>query len=290
MKRQKVLFLKENYILRILKSFIFAGLFIIALLLILVHKIDLGLISGLTKSVIYISSPILHIATLPAQGLNYSYKKTSEFFNVYKENQILKEQNQELYLLKDKLRALKEENQNLKNLLHHFETPEIKSYTAKVIAQTNNSFSNSIIIYIGTNENKITPGNAVVNKSGLIGRIDTISGKYARVTLITDINSKIPVISSQSRDRGILTGNNSSELKLTFTPLMPEFRKGDILVTSGIGGGIPSDIPVAKIKRIDETPVATPLFNLSDIEIVKILSYDITPDSKTNEALQWKIA
>ena len=77
MKRQKVLFLKENYILRILKSFIFAGLFIIALLLILVHKIDLGLISGLTKSVIYISSPILHIATLPAQGLNYSYKKTS---------------------------------------------------------------------------------------------------------------------------------------------------------------------------------------------------------------------
>ena len=46
MKRQKVLFLKQNYILRILKRFMFTGLFIIALLLILVHKVDLGIISG----------------------------------------------------------------------------------------------------------------------------------------------------------------------------------------------------------------------------------------------------
>ena len=49
MKRQKVLFLKENYVLRVLKSFMVAGLFVIALLLILVHKIDLGLISGVSS-------------------------------------------------------------------------------------------------------------------------------------------------------------------------------------------------------------------------------------------------
>jgi len=286
MKRQKVLFLRENYILRILKSFIFAGLFIIALLLILVHKIDLGLISGLTKSIIYISSPVLHIATLPSQGLSYSYKKVSEIFNVYEENKLLKKENEELYLLKDTLRALKTENKNLKNLLHHFETPEIKAYSARVIAQTNNAFSNSLILYIGTNHNLIKSGYAVVNKSGLIGRIDTISGNYARVTLITDINSKIPVVSSKSRDRGILIGDNSSELKLIYTPLMPEFHINDILVTSGIGGGIPSDIPVAKIKKIGDIITATPLFNSSEIEIVKILGYDITPDIKTNEVLQ----
>ena len=107
MKRQKVLFLKQNYILRILKSFMFAGLFIIALLLILVHKIDLGLISGLSKSVLYITSPIIHVATLPAKGVSHIYKKTSNFLNVYEENEYLKQENNELYLLKDKLRALK---------------------------------------------------------------------------------------------------------------------------------------------------------------------------------------
>lgn len=53
MKRQKVLFLKENYVLRVLKSFMVAGLFVIALLLILVHKIDLGLISGVSKGVFF---------------------------------------------------------------------------------------------------------------------------------------------------------------------------------------------------------------------------------------------
>ena len=228
----------------------------------------------------------MHIATLPSQGLSYSYKKVSEIFNVYEENKLLKKENEELYLLKDTLRALKTENKNLKNLLHHFETPEIKAYSARVIAQTNNAFSNSLILYIGTNHNLIKSGYAVVNKSGLIGRIDTISGNYARVTLITDINSKIPVVSSKSRDRGILIGDNSSELKLIYTPLMPEFHINDILVTSGIGGGIPSDIPVAKIKKIGDIITATPLFNSSEIEIVKILGYDITPDIKTNEVLQ----
>lgn len=63
MKRQKVLFLKENYVLRVLKSFMVAGLFIIALLLILVHKIDLGLISGVSKGVF---SSLPRSSTLPS--------------------------------------------------------------------------------------------------------------------------------------------------------------------------------------------------------------------------------
>ena len=97
MKRQKVLFLKQNYILRILKNFMFAGLFIIALLLILVHKIDLGIISGLSKTVLGITSPFMYVVTLPSQYISDAYKKTSEFFNVYEENNRLNQENQELF-------------------------------------------------------------------------------------------------------------------------------------------------------------------------------------------------
>ena len=57
MKRQKVLFLKENYVLRVLKSFMVAGLFAIALLLILVHKIDLGIVSGVSNG-IFLHAPL----------------------------------------------------------------------------------------------------------------------------------------------------------------------------------------------------------------------------------------
>ncbi len=287
MKRQKVLFLKQNYVLRILKRFMFAGLFTIALLLVLVHKIDLSIISGLSKTVLFVTSPVIKLATLPSNGISYIYKKTSEIFNVYEENERLKKENDQLYLLKEKLNALKAENEILKNLLHHFDIPNIKSYTAYVIAENGNAYSNSFIIYLGKNKDKIKQGYAVVNKSGLIGKIDLVSGAYAKVSLITDINSKIPVISYKSRDRGILIGQNTDKLNLVFTPLLAELHKGDLLVTSGIGGGLPPNIPVAKITKMDtDKIIAKPLFVPSKIEIVKIIAYDVMPSSQIKEELQ----
>lgn len=287
MKRQKVLFLKENYVLRILKSFMVAGLFVIALLLILVHKIDLGLISGVSKGVFFISAPLIHTAVLPAEGLSYAYKKTAEIISVYEENERLREENGELFLLKDRMKALQAENAILKKLLHHIDVPNTRSYTARVIAENGNAFANSLIIYLGNAYPYVKSGYAVVNTAGLIGRIDIVSGRYARVTLITDINSKIPVVSQKSRDRGILAGNNGRELSLIFTPLLAELHKGDLLVTSGIGGGLPPDIPVARIKRAGvDNITAVPLFTPSDIEIVKIIAYDVLPDAETAKELE----
>ena len=270
MKRQKVLFLKENYVLRVLKSFMVAGLFVIALLLILVHKIDLGLISGVSKGVFFISAPLIHTAVLPAEGLSYAYKKTAEIISVYEENERLREENGELFLLKDRI-----------------DVPNTRRYPARVIAENGNAFANSLIIYLGNAYPYIKSGYAVVNAAGLIGRIDIVSGRYARVTLITDINSKIPVVSQKSRDRGILAGNNGRELSLIFTPLLAELHKGDLLVTSGIGGGLPPDIPVARIKRAGvDNITAVPLFTPSDIEVVKIIAYDVLPDPETAKELE----
>ena len=277
MKRQKVLFLKENYVLRV----------VIALLLILVHKIDLGLISGVSKGVFFISAPLIHTAVLPAEGLSYAYKKTAEIISVYEENERLREENGELFLLKDRMKALQAENAILKKLLHHIDVPNTRSYTARVIAENGNAFANSLIIYLGNAYPYIKSGYAVVNAAGLIGRIDIVSGRYARVTLITDINSKIPVVSQKSRDRGILAGNNGRELSLIFTPLLAELHKGDLLVTSGIGGGLPPDIPVARIKRAGvDNITAVPLFTPSDIEVVKIIAYDVLPDPETAKELE----
>lgn len=256
-----------------------AGLFVVALLLILVHKVDLGLISGISKGVFYITAPVIHLVTLPAEGLSFAYKKTAEIINVHKENERLKKQNEELFLLKDRMKAVKTENEILKKLLHHFDIPEIKSYTARVIAENGNAFANSLILYLGENASQIKPGYAVVNEAGLVGRIDIVSGNYARAALITDINSKIPVISQKSRDRGILVGGNSPKLKLIFTPLMAELHKGDILVTSGIGGALPPDIPVARIQKAGiDSIIAAPLFSSSKLEIVKIIAYDLSAD------------
>jgi len=286
MKRQRTLFLKQNYVLRILKGFMFAGLYLIALLLILVHKVDLGLLSGVTQSVFFITAPVIRLMALPADAISYGYKKVSDITRVYEQNEHLKKENDELFLLKDKLKALKAENNVLKQLLNHINVPETRYCTARVIAQNGGVFTNSLIIYIGDSAPQIKPGYAVVSSTGLIGRIDIVSGRYARVNLITDINSKIPVISAKSRDRGILIGANQHEMQLIFTPLLSELHKGDILVTSGVGGGIPADIPVARITKANtETITAVPLFTPEKLEIVKIIIYDVLPDEKSTKEL-----
>ncbi len=287
MKRRRILFLKENYVLRLFKNFMLAGLFVIALLLILVHKIDLGIISGISKGVFYITAPLIHVVTLPAEGLSYGYKKASDVLNVYTENERLQKENAELFLLKDRMKALKAENTLLKKLLHHFDTPATQSYTARVIAENGSAFANALILYLGENADKIKTGYAVVNEAGMVGRIDIVSGSYARVSLVTDINSNIPVISQKSRDRGILVGGNKEEMKLIFTPLLAELHKGDLLVTSGVGGGLPPDLPIARIKKADmDAVIATPLFTPSKLEIVKIIAYDVLPDAETSEGLE----
>lgn len=247
----------------------------------------LSLISGVSKGVFFISAPLIHTAVLPAEGLSYAYKKTAEIISVYEENERLREENGELFLLKDRMKALQAENAILKKLLHHIDVPNTRSYTARVIAENGNAFANSLIIYLGNAYPYIKSGYAVVNAAGLIGRIDIVSGRYARVTLITDINSKIPVVSQKSRDRGILAGNNGRELSLIFTPLLAELHKGDLLVTSGIGGGLPPDIPVARIKRAGvDNITAVPLFTPSDIEVVKIIAYDVLPAPETAKELE----
>lgn len=96
------------------------------------------------------------------------------------------------------MKALQAENAILKKLLHHIDVPNTRSYTARVIAENGNAFANSLIIYLGNAYPYIKSGYAVVNAAGLIGRIDIVSGRYARVTLITDINSKIPVVSQKA--------------------------------------------------------------------------------------------
>ena len=287
MKRQTVLFLKENQIFRILKNFMMAGLFAIALLLILVHRVDLGVISGVSRGIFYITAPLIRVITLPAQGFNQGYKKISSVLNVHEENKRLRKENEQLYLLKDQIRAIRAENAILKKLLHHIDTPQYQTYTARIIAETGSAYANSLILYLGKHAKDIKSGYAVVGPNGMIGRIDIVSGKYARVTMVTDINSKIPVISAQSREHGILLGTNTSELKLMFTPLLAELHKGDILVTSGAGGGLPPDIPVARIKKIGmDSITAAPLFRISNIEIVKIIAYDVMPSEQVTKELE----
>lgn len=92
-----------------------------------------------------------------------------------------------------------------------------------------------------------------MSDNGVIGRVDKPGKMYSKIILITDINSKIPVMVERTRVRGILSGDNTTVPKMIFIPLSAKLTVGDRIITSGVAGVFPPGLPIGKISSIEKT-------------------------------------
>ena len=123
-------------------------------------------------------------------------------------------ENKELYKWKDLAQKLLVENEELKKLLNGVNKISDNFVTAKVISNSSGSYIKTITINVGTNGLSI--GNAVINNWGMIGRVIEVGKNSARVLLVTDINSQIPVYFEKSKHKAIVIGNNSDLLEIKY--------------------------------------------------------------------------
>src|SRR3546814_13615807 len=79
--------------------------------------------------------------------------------------------------------------------------------------------------------------------------------RSARILLINDLNSRIPVLVEPSRERAVLAGDNSSRPRLVYLDVSAEIGTGDRVVTSGQGGVVPPGIPVGIGSTIGESGI-----------------------------------
>jgi rod shape-determining protein MreC len=83
-----------------------------------------------------------------------------------------------------------------------------------------------------------------VTGEGLAGRIAEVGDNSSRVLFVTDVNSRLPVLIERTRERAILAGDNSAQLRLTLLQSLGGVQRGDRIITSGHGGSFPVGIPV----------------------------------------------
>jgi rod shape-determining protein MreC len=111
---------------------------------------------------------------------------------------------------------------------------------------------------------------------GFIGRIIEVGEVSSRVLLITDLNSRIPVMVESTRDRAILAGDNSDEPRLLYLPPAVALSPGDRIVTSGDAGALPPGLPVGTVTAAGEGGArVAPFANWSRIEYVRIIDYGL---------------
>ncbi|WP_300541320.1 rod shape-determining protein MreC [Maricaulis sp.] len=92
----------------------------------------------------------------------------------------------------------------------------------------------------------IEDGYPVINLYGLVGRVYETGRRSARVLLLTDLNSRVPVMADRSNARAILIGDNSPYPRLEYVGRAPDIQEGDRIVSSGDGGILPRGLPVGE--------------------------------------------
>ena len=275
MKRRKSLFMHLSNIRLLAKKFALVLLFLSAFVLMLVNKTDTAIIEKTSSFATDVVSPVIDLLVIPARAVADVYDYLKELKQIHQENKELRQENRKLLQAKDRAQALEIENRILSRLLNYVTPPEAKFITARVIAEEGDAFSHSLIAYTGEAKG-VHKGQVVLSNRGVVGRIEQVGKLYSKIILITDINSKIPVMVERTRVRGILTGDNTPTPKMVFIPLEAELTVGDRIVTSGVAGVFPAGLPIGKISSIEKNNVKIKTFtNLERLEYVKIVDYGL---------------
>ena len=253
-------------------NFIISLFFLIAL--ISLNKINPTLNNKLSDSFINISLPIAKTTTLPINltlDLFYFFKDLSI---TYSQNIDLKKENQKLKSLYLNAINIHSENQELKKILKFTSSKITKFQVARLAGHSDNIYSQNVFIDIGSN-NQVQENNVVVGNIGLIGRISAARPNNSTVMLISDVNSRIPVISDKSRNRGILVGTNSNILEILYLSSQHTITLQDRIFTSGDGETIPPGILIGDVVKIDGKKVYVKMTeNINNIELVSVIDYN----------------
>jgi len=170
--------------------------------------------------------------------------------------------------------------------------PENKYLAAAVIGRDPSPFLHYVIINRGSNDG-ILRGMPVVTNQGLIGRVDAVIADAARVQLITDPASSVNVRLQNAETEASLVGSVTGDVTLELIPQDVNVQPGDLVLTSGLGGGYPADLIIGQVVNVRsrdfdlfQQATVQPVVDFNRLEIVLVIvnfqPVDISPLTPPN--------
>jgi rod shape-determining protein MreC len=165
--------------------------------------------------------------------------------------------------------------------------PENKYLAAAVIGRDPSPFLHYVIINRGSNDG-ILRGMPVVTNQGLIGRVDAVIADAARIQLITDPASSVNVRLQNAETEASLVGSVTGDVTLQLIPQDINVQAGDLVLTSGLGGGYPPDLIIGQVVNVRsrdfdlfQQATVQPVVDFNRLEIVLVIvnfkPVDISP-------------
>jgi len=134
---------------------------------------------------------------------------------------------------------------------------------ARVVGQDPSNLARYIIIDQGSAEG-VKAGMPVVTPQGLVGRITATGTHWAKALLITDATSAVNAVVQSTRATGIVQGNVNGNLTIKYLPQGEAVKIGDLILTSGMGGGFPKRLVIGQVTSVRKHDIE--LFQEADIQ------------------------
>lgn len=182
--------------------------------------------------------PVTHAARMFANFQSYS--------RLYEQNQELRRELQRMSSWKEAAVQLEQENAKLKAQNNVRLDPALTSVSGVVMTDSGTAFRQSVLLNVGSRDG-VLDGWATMDGLGLVGRISGVGQTTARVMLLTDPSSRLPVTIKPSGQHALLAGDNTALPALDFVESPDDVRPGDRVISSGDGGVFPAGLPVGQV-------------------------------------------
>jgi len=234
------------------QKFSLLTLVFISIFIIILSSFDFRIIRYLKigiNEIVYRSSFVVSIPENFIKNTFIEITDYSTFFKDYKKN---KKELEDLKSINVSTEIIQFENKELKELINDYVSSSDK-ILAKIIVDQDSPFLKSIVINKGSKDN-VKIGTNIYDQSYLVGRVIEVNFKTARVLLLSDLNSNVPVSIAPQNVQAIITGSGEDygEIKYIKEDLDNKFNDQSIVYTSGTGAIFKSGIPIGKI-RIEES-------------------------------------
>ncbi len=220
-------------------------------------------------------APIYGVLAEPIARLREVADGARHLLSLASENARLREENEQLRKWQAIALALDAENGAFKANLRWIPDPTASFVTARVVADAGGVYARAVLLSAGPNHG-ITKGQIALDDRGLVGRVTEVGARTVRVLLLTDLNSRIPVILESSRGRAILTGTNGPRPRLNYWTEGVRPVEGERVVTSAEANAFPAGLPVGTVHySAQNVPEVEPAAQLGRLEILRLFNYGL---------------
>lgn len=255
----------------------FALFLLLAVGIMLIGKADPALYERTRMVIADIATPVIGALSSPVAAGAELVDEARHLLVAYDENKVLREENERLRRWRAMAQGLESENARLRGLLNFAPETEAAFITGRIIGDSGGAFVRSVLVDVGGREG-VRKGVAAVDNNGLVGRVAEVGQRSARILLITDLNSRIPVFVGENRERAILAGDNTDLARLAYLPPERSVAPGDLVITSGHGGAFPAGLPIGVVIRTgDGGELRVQSFLAPDrLEFVRLMDFGMT--------------